>query len=416
AKVYVDGDTNGTTITDPDQGVLGTIDLNLSMYLGNMNYNSGPNTNAGLDGKLDDVRFYNYVIEKKKIDSLYHLAGYPTTAASAPVITTEPTAQSKRFGESVTFSVIATGNPVPTYQWKKNGISIVGATASSYTIPCIVLADSGTYSVYVSNNQGGLNSSTVSLSVVAPDTVTGMKFISSGTFQMGDSINATPIHSVTLTGFWIDSIEVTQADYEAVTGINPSHFLGDPSRPVESVTWYDAVLYCNARSKRDGRDTVYSYSNVPLQPYNGCSDLTDIVTDFGKNGYRLPTEAEWEYAYRGGTSTAWYWSNTWTQTEANTFCWNSNNSENTTQPVAGKLKNAYGLYDMAGNVLEWCNDRYESYTSDPVTDPTGAINGDDRRLRGGYWENVDYNFRAGFRDGTTPNNKGYNMGFRVVCR
>lgn len=238
-----------------------------------------------------------------------------------------------------------------------------------------------------------------------------MVSIPGGTFQMGDSTYATPVHDVTLSAFKMSSTEVTQELYTAVMGANPSSFGGDTSalRPVESVSWYNAAMFCNALSKLMGKDTVYSYI--------GSSMGTDVVTTFTKNGYRLPTEAEWEYSYRAGTTTNYYWSNTWDTTTANRYCWNGYNSNSRTQAVGTKLPNAFGLYDMAGNVWEWCNDWYGTYTSGSQTDPTGATTGSYRVLRGGSWYYDDvYVFRAGLRVNSSPVSKSGVLGFRVVCR
>ncbi|MBL8028893.1 MAG: formylglycine-generating enzyme family protein [Fibrobacteres bacterium] len=244
-----------------------------------------------------------------------------------------------------------------------------------------------------------------------------MKQIPGGTFQMGDSTYSKPVHTVNVSTFWMDSTEVTQSDYYAVTGVNPSYHSGNTSRPVEMVTWFDAVLYCNARSKRDGRDTVYRYTSVSGSAYQGCRDLSGLVLNFSKIGYRLPTEAEWEYAYRAGTTTAYYWSNTWDQPQADTYCWNNNNSRNSTYPVGTKLPNAWGLYDMAGNVWEWCNDWLESYTADTKTNPMGPSTGSYRVLRGGAWVGILTSpFCAWHRYNGVPRGSSNIDGFRVVCR
>ena len=132
----------------------------------------------------------------------------------------------------------------------------------------------------------------------------GMKCIKGGTFTMGSSnsldYGASPPHQVTVSTLYMDSTDVTQAQYKAVMGTNPSNFQSGNSvlRPVEEVSWYDAVLYCNALSKLSSLDTCYSYTKA---------GATDAVCDFTKHGYRLPTEAEWEYACRAGTTTGYYW-------------------------------------------------------------------------------------------------------------
>jgi Uncharacterized conserved protein len=235
----------------------------------------------------------------------------------------------------------------------------------------------------------------------------GMNFITSGKFNDGQV-------QITLTyNFWIDSTEVTQADYLSLMGVNPSFFTGDIKRPVEQVTWFDAVLYCNIRSKRDGFDTVYSYSNKTGTAGNGCTGLGNLYIDYTNNGYRLSTFSEWEYAYRAGTTTNYYWGND--STLASNYAWWSGNSGGTTQPAATRLPNAWGLYDMNGNVWEWCNDWYSAI---PVpganTNPIGPDTGTFRMMAGGSCTEGRGLFPAGFRGYDNPAVQKSVIGFRCV--
>jgi formylglycine-generating enzyme required for sulfatase activity len=220
----------------------------------------------------------------------------------------------------------------------------------------------------------------------------GMRRIVAGTFQMGSATSPyaseRPVHSVTVSAFFIDTTDVTQGDFNTLMGQNPSCYLGNLLRPVEQVTWFDVILYCNARSKRDGLDTVYSYTSVsgtPGKPGDQVTGIDGLITDFGKNGYHLPTEAQWEYACRAGTTTDYYWGNDTAADTLNKYSWYYSNSNDSTHPVALKKPNAWGLYDMSGNVFQWCHDwcspTYDD--SSAQVDPVGAQEGYYHVVRGG---------------------------------
>ncbi|MGA2507698.1 MAG: formylglycine-generating enzyme family protein [Chitinispirillaceae bacterium] len=272
-----------------------------------------------------------------------------------------------------------------------------------------------------------------------------MIHIAGGTFQMGSesqdiacsgcSWGEQPVHSVTLSAFYIDKTEVTQGDYKALMGLNPSNFSDDAMKPVEMVTWFDAVLYCNARSKRDGLDTVYQFKAIFGRAGDGCRKLSGLKIDFARNGYRLPTEAEWEYACRAGTTTEYFWGRNYPSlTDADTMTFDSNAVwfhsvyvfKNTkvmsgTQPVGSKKANAWGLYDMAGNVWEWCNDYIGGYSAAAQTDPVGPDSANSRVLRGGSWCDQSDNFvfrflRSAFRFSDFPDHHTSFRGFRCVRR
>jgi formylglycine-generating enzyme required for sulfatase activity len=245
----------------------------------------------------------------------------------------------------------------------------------------------------------------------APETAVNMVWIPRGTFTMGGSIDdpdansdEQPQREVTLTrGFWMAQYTVTQAEYQEVMGTNPSFFNGvrnwpapntdygfEPNRPVESVSWEDALAYCAALTEREraaGR----------------------IEADMS---YRLPTEAEWEYAARAGTTTRFSYGDDPDYSELGNYAWYSANSNNRTHPVGQKLPNPWGLYDMYGNVWQWCLDYYGPYTSDPVTDPQGPETGSLRVIRGGTFAQIPSWCRSSNRD--TPRGPTYDFGFRVV--
>jgi len=233
-----------------------------------------------------------------------------------------------------------------------------------------------------------------------------MVSIPSGSFQMGTNDtdddhfeHSRPVHTVTLDGFQMSQTEITQAQYNAVMGNNPSYFTGDDSRPVEYVTWYDAVAFCNKLSEVAG-----------LEP---CYNLSNFECDFTKNGFRLPTEAAWEYACRAGTTTRFYTGDS--ESDLDRAAWYYT-SEHTTHPVGQKEPNAWGLYDMHNNVYEWCNDWFsEYYTAESQVNPTGPDSGSGRVLRGGDWGGGGcYLCHSARRVGDAPNTSYYNIGFRVV--
>ncbi|MDR1904282.1 MAG: formylglycine-generating enzyme family protein [Treponema sp.] len=201
-----------------------------------------------------------------------------------------------------------------------------------------------------------------------------VEYIEGGTFLMGSANSGNsdeqPVHSVTVRSFYMGKYEVTQREWLEVMGSNPSYFIGE-DLPVERVSWYEAVEYCNKRSLKEGLTPAYS----------GGGD--SIVCDFSTNGYRLPTEAEWEYAAKGGNKDERPYEYSGDDNVDN-VAWYADNSGFTTHPVGTKAPNSLGLYDMTGNVWEWCWDWYGSYGSDDAqTDPTGASSGSNRVRRGG---------------------------------
>ena len=233
----------------------------------------------------------------------------------------------------------------------------------------------------------------------------GMVLIQAGRFIMGDEtqVDATP-HEVAISSFYMDKNLVTQEQYEKVMGENPSRWKG-AGNPVEQMRWSDGVRYCNARSKAEG-----------LEP---CYDLQTWECNFQANGYRLPTEAEWEYACRAGTTTAYHFGND--PSKLSEYAWFDKNSQGKPQPVGQKPPNAWGLYDMHGNVWEWCNDFYQVdyYQQSPKEDPRGPKTGDTKVVRGGAWKFSDETCRSAYRYNENPGYAdvcfGYDIyGFRCV--
>ncbi len=212
-----------------------------------------------------------------------------------------------------------------------------------------------------------------------------MVLIPAGAFVMGSDAgaeDARPAHKITVSSFYMDRHEVTQESYEELMGVNPSKFEGD-LRPVEQVRWTQAVKYCNARSRKEG-----------LAP---CYNETTWQCDFSAAGYRLPTEAEWEYACRAGATTAYAFGDDAQGLGAH--AWFKGNASRTTHPVGGKRSNAWGLVDMHGNVAEWCHDFYAAdyYRTGPAQDPRGPATGQKRVVRGGSWAGTAEKCTAWFR-------------------
>jgi formylglycine-generating enzyme required for sulfatase activity len=200
---------------------------------------------------------------------------------------------------------------------------------------------------------------------------TNLVFIPPGAFMMGSPTNEVdredqegPQTAVTISkGFWMGKYEVTQWEYLAVIGTNPSDFTGDTNRPVDSTSWFNATNYCGKLTQQERAAGRIATNSV----------------------YRLPTEAEWEYACRAWTSTRFSYGDDPGYTSSTNYAWYDVNSGSTTHPVGQKLPNPWGLYDMYGNLAEWCQDRYGPYPGGIAIDPQGPATGSLRVTRGGLW-------------------------------
>ena len=333
-----------------------------------------------------------------------------------PEITVSPQAPGLIFsGQSMNLTSQAQGKYL-TYQWQRNGQPIAGATQASFSIADLngSLHD-GNYSVVVSNDFGSVTSALTPLQVdgtPSAHTVASismeMIFCPPGTFTMGSPTSETgrggdeTQHSVTLTnGFYLGKYEVTQVQYQTVMNGNSQGLNADPSqfkgsnRPVEKASWEDVQIF--------------------------LTRLNSIEQSAGRlpNGWKyvLPTEAEWEYACRAGTTTAYSWGNDINSSRAN-YNWdgggNDGNDSKQTVNIGQFSANPWGFYDMHGNVWEWVQDWKANYLTGTQTDPEGPASGSLRVLRGGSWVSGGTGLRSAERLDIPPSNRNYGtLGFRV---
>jgi formylglycine-generating enzyme required for sulfatase activity len=265
----------------------------------------------------------------------------------------------------------------------------------------------------------------------------GFVRVDPGTFQRGSppdepgrSSDMEHLHEVVLTRSWIvKTTEVTQAEWETLMGANPSFFPEcGADCPVDYVTFYDTLVWCNALSEQEGLPACYELVDCEGEP--GIDMVCESVTVNAEGGnpvlcagYRLPTEAEWEYSARAQTTTA-FATGGFAPGEAADTCeqvaalagtgWYCGNSEDMPHPAGTKQPNAWGLYDMAGNALEWVWDRYAAYPQGPVTDPIGDSSGPLRVLRGGSWSRTPAGCRSAAREALDPVERDGDTGFRPV--
>ena len=238
------------------------------------------------------------------------------------------------------------------------------------------------------------------------NTLVRMVLVEGGSFTMGDTWgdgegDEIPTHLVTLSSFYISRCEITQAQYRDVMDSNPSYFSGD-NLPVEQVEWHDAVAFCNALSQREGLTPSYMIDSI------------NTTCDFSANGYRLPTESEWEYAARGGNQSEGYKYSGSNMVEEVAWCYT--NSDSQTHYIGTKLANELGIYDMTGNVWEWCWDWKSTYSSKAQVNPTGPDSGRYRIFRGGGWApppDVLYQ-RVANRGAFAPVEEYKHRGFRIA--
>jgi formylglycine-generating enzyme required for sulfatase activity len=353
---------------------------------------------------------------------------HTNVSTNMPRITLPPKSVAVESNTPAKFFVEAKGKDPLQYRWYKNGLllgddeSKSGTRTPTLNVPRAKGHDAANYTVEVRNTNGTVTTTAVRLSLlVAP---TNMVLIPAGAFQMGDAqgdnltTDEQPVHSVYVSAFHIDKYEVTKALWDDVSNwaiTNGYSFnYGAESKaanhPAHSVTWYDAVKWCNARSEKEGRMPAYYTSSAQTTVYRSGQVSVDNSSVKWNTGYRLPTEAEWEKAARGGLSGRRFpWGDTISHKQANYFShwsegrpyysydvagtqyyhptYNNGTTDVTpyTSPVGSFAVNGYGLYDMAGNVAEWCWDWHGSYSSVSQSDPVGPASGVSRMFRGGSW-------------------------------
>jgi len=222
-----------------------------------------------------------------------------------------------------------------------------------------------------------------------------MVHIPGGSFEMGSDKGEPrelPVHKVEVSPFLMGATEITQGQYKALTGVNNSSNYGDDALPVDRVRWFDAVKFCNLLSDRAGLER--------------CYDETSWKCDLAKNGFRLPTEAEWEYACRAGTGTAYYFGDSPEMIGENAWFGNIEvgNCDNIPHPVGLKKPNRWLLFDMSGSNWEWCNDWFDDnyYASSPVHNPEGPETGNLKVMRGGSWINNPEFLTSSYRECYVP--------------
>jgi len=349
------------------------------------------------------------------------------TVNKADPVVTWPSAASITYGAALSTSALTGGVGNGSFAWT-NGAIIPTVFNSGYEV------------TFTPSDNANFNTLTQNIAITVQSFME-MVNVGAGIFQQGQNGNGSSgnienARRVTLTqGFYIGKYEVTQEQYQTVMGTNPSYFTTDADagetqsrRPVEQISWYAALVFCNKLSIAEGLTPAYRINNSTDPavwgnvPTNYDATWNDVTIESGSTGYRLPTEAQWEYAAKGGTLASTPKKIYSGSDTVGDVAWYTGNSGSKTHEVGKKAANELGLYDMSGNVSEWCWDResvpFGGYPWGEVTDPMGRSSGGTRVIRGGSCYSGDYQVRSVYRDVGNPNytydNDYGDCGFRVV--
>ncbi|TNF38267.1 MAG: formylglycine-generating enzyme family protein [Deltaproteobacteria bacterium] len=364
-------------------------------------------------GQSADARYWNVALG---LDPAFFTAGAPTCTLTTTAAASEGPLVGGVTPVGSAYPYLSVAVPLNTEaaitctRHPIDGAAPSDGVTTAYTGLAADGSDAVAFTYVGTPTADGLDTAPIAVPVAAPS---GFVQLAAGTFLM-DEGGSNP-HLVTITRpFWVAETEVTQSQYESVMGYNPSAYQGASypdaaDQPVERVSWWDALTYLNQRSTDESLTPCYALTGCTGAPSTSnfvCSGVTFVGLDC--DGYRLPTEAEWEYAARGGTTATVYG-------VLADIAWYLSNSGSHTHPVALKIPNDYGLYDIIGNVWEWCWDWYAAYPAGAATDPLGAATGTYRLLRGGSYANSSGLNTAIYRLGTKlPTTHEAHLGFRAV--